>query len=135
MHLPNLLKDLKRDEGWSATPYKDSEGILTIGYGYNLENPMPEPLGHMILLYKVTEVIEGLDKNIYWWRTLSDNRQNVLINMVYNLGISRFLGFKKTLAALKDHKYDIAAEEMLNSKWAKQVGKRATRLAEAMRGG
>ena len=70
-----------------------------------------------------------------WWRHQSEVRKVVLVDMCYNLGINRFLGFKKMLAAVKEGNYDTAADEMLNSKWATQVKGRAVELAQLMREG
>jgi lysozyme len=66
---------------------------------------------------------------------LSVDRQSVVVNMVFNMGIVRFSGFKKMVAALEGHDYNEAAAQMLDSKWARQVGNRATRLAKIMREG
>jgi lysozyme len=66
---------------------------------------------------------------------LNDARQNALIDMMYNLGPSRFIGFKKMIAAIYDEDFNAASNEMLDSKWAKQVGRRAFRLARIMRTG
>ena len=65
---------------------------------------------------------------------LSETRQAVLLDMCFNLGITRFLQFKMMLTALEMEEYEEAAKEMLDSKWAKQVGKRSVRLAEMMHG-
>jgi lysozyme len=57
------------------------------------------------------------------------------LNMCFNLGINRLLGFKKALALIKSGNYTKASEEMLNSLWSKQVGDRSFRLAKMMREG
>ena len=73
-----------------------------------------------------------LDSNVPWWRNLSEARQNVLLDMCFNLGISRFLQFKNFLAAIQDGRWEVGYREMLDSRWADQVGARAQRLAKAM---
>ena len=70
-----------------------------------------------------------------WARALSPERQAVLVNMAFNLGIAGLLAFKRMLAACERGEYAAAAREMLDSVWAKQVGARAVRLAEQMRTG
>ncbi len=62
-------------------------------------------------------------------------RQDVLANMCFNMGIGTLMTFHNTLAAMHDQRWEDAAEGMLASKWASQVGARADRLAEQMRTG
>ena len=83
----------------------------------------------------IRRVKADLDLALSWWRGLDDVRQRVLVNMAFNLGITRLLGFKNTLAAMQAGNYADAAKGMLDSKWATQVGARATRLAAMMRDG
>ena len=74
-------------------------------------------------------VLSGLIED---WDGLDDVRQRALLNMAFNLG-PRLAGFVDFLAAVRARRWDAAAAEMINSKWAKQVGERAKRLAEMMR--
>ena len=67
--------------------------------------------------------------------TLSTNRQNVLVNMAFNLGIYGLLRFKKMLLAVEKQDWDEAANQMLDSRWSKQVGNRSKELADIMRQG
>jgi lysozyme len=76
-----------------------------------------------------------LDRNLPWWRDLSEARQRAVVNMCFNLGITRLLGFSKALAALKAGQYEEAARQFLDSRWATQVGQRAQRIAELVRKG
>ena len=76
--------------------------------------------------------VDELENNFTWYKNLSDARQRVLVNMCFNLGLTRLLGFKKFLAALEAEDWDRAAEEMLDSKWAVQVGPRSTRLRDLL---
>ena len=64
-----------------------------------------------------------------WFHDLDQVRQEAIVNMLFNLGLPTFLAFKKTLKFLAENKYSQAAEEMLDSKWARQVGDRAKELA------
>ena len=95
------------------------------------------PLAGIMLLLdrRIDRAAGDLDRYEPWWCTLSPSRQRVLINMCFNLGISRLLDFKLALAAMKAGKFHLAAAEMLDSKWAKQVGERAERLAVMMKEG
>jgi lysozyme len=126
-----LLNQLKRDEGFSATLYYDTVGLPTIGYGFNLAEDMSKSTATTLLTIKVHEAIQEVEK-YPWFDSLSPARKRVIINMYYNLGGPRFNGFKKMIKAIKSDNYKIAAEEMLDSKWARQVGARAERLAKIM---
>lgn len=136
MNQTELIKELKRDEGVRLKPYQCTAGKTTIGVGRNLDDRgITEHEADYLLLNDIELVTVQLDKSIPWWRTMSDARQRVLANMCFNLGISGLLYFKNTLVAMKAGKYDDAAEGMLKSLWAKQVGQRAVRLAKMMREG
>lgn len=134
-----LTAELRRDEGVVPSAYQDSLGYWTIGVGRLIDKRKGGRLRdeeiEFLLMNDIAEKEEELDAAIPWWRTLSDARQRVLLSMCFNLGIKGLLGFKNTLAMVKSGDYAGAAVGMLNSKWAKQVGDRATRLSEMMRGG
>ena len=70
-----------------------------------------------------------------WFVDLDDKRQNVVASMVFNIGLRGFKGFKKAIAAIGARDWNQAADQMLSSKWAGQVGSRASRLAQMMRDG
>lgn len=128
-----LIKELVYDEGEVLYAYQDSAGYWTIGVGQLIDRRkggrISQAASRFMLNESIDEKINDLDEKLPWWRQLSEVRQRVLINMCFNLGIRGLLGFKNTLAAMKAGDYDRAAKAMLNSKWAKQVGKRAQRLA------
>lgn len=134
-----LIAQLKRDEGFRSSAYKDSLGFLTIGYGKLIDSRkgggITQEEGEYLLNNEVKRVIDQLDEKIPWWKELDDTRQHVLINMCFNLGIHGLLGFRNTLARIKAGLYEEAAKNMLLSKWAEQVSNRAHRLAEMMRTG
>jgi lysozyme len=65
-----------------------------------------------------------------WWRNLDDNRQRVMANMCFNLGHPRLSNFKKFIGAMQISDWETAAVEMMDSKWAGQVGNRAVRLRD-----
>lgn len=134
MNLVQLKFELRRDEGVRLFPYVDSVGKTTIGVGRNLTDVgIREDESEFLLQNDITRVIAQLDLNIPWWRALGDVRQRVLVNMAFNLGVHSLLGFHKMLDAAQHGQYAEAADEMLNSQWAKQVGDRAKRLAAMMR--
>jgi lysozyme len=136
MDRKRLKADLKRYEGFSTKLYTDSEGHLTIGYGRNLEDKgIDEREAEIMLDNDIAEAHGYLIQNVSEFTFLNVVRQEVLVNMVFNLGINKFLGFKKMLAAIAGRDYEKAADEMLDSRWARQVGNRAEELAERMRRG
>ena len=75
-------------------------------------------------------VFNELDLNEPWWRSLDSNRQRVVANMCFNLGYPRLKKFKKFIYAMQISQWEKAAEEMMDSKWAEQVGERAIRLKD-----
>jgi lysozyme len=129
---PTLVRQLIRDEGLRLKPYTDSVGKLTIGVGRNLTDvgiSREEALS--LLTADITSAEKLLDTELPWWRSLEAPRRRVLLNMAFNLGY-RLLTFKNTLRAAQEGRYEDAAEGMRASKWARQVGKRANRLAATM---
>ena len=131
-----LAAALEIDEGERLRLYRDTVGKLTIGVGHNIEDKgISSATSAFILREDIYEVIEGLNLAIPWWMDLDDVRQRVLANMAFNLGVNGLLGFKRTLRAVREGRYADAADYMLQSKWARQVGKRAVRLSQEMRDG
>lgn len=136
MNLEKLAAQLTVDEGRRARIYLCTEGKVTGGVGRNLtDRPFSDDEIDLMLKNDIKGVEQDLDRRLPWWRQMSEARQNVLANMCFNLGIDRLLGFVNTLTLMKAARYDAAAAEMINSKWAKQVGARAIRLAATMRKG
>lgn len=131
-----LIKELRRDEGVVDHAYQDSLGYWTIGVGRLIDKRKGGKLTDeeidYLLMNDVKECVADLDKNLPWWRSLSDARRRVLVNMRFNLGMAGLIGFKNTLKFIETGEYKRAADNMLLSKWAKQVGQRANRLAKMM---
>lgn len=133
-----LIEDLKRDEGLRLTAYRDTVGVWTVGYGH-----AHVPPGTIWTRQKAEQVLREdalkhgreLEAKAPWIASLDPVRRRVLWNMAFNLGINGLLGFKNTLAMIQRGEYAKAAQGMLNSKWARQVGQRAQRLAKQMRDG
>ena len=134
-----LRAELLRDEGEKLIAYQDSVGLWTIGVGHLLgTQPRMQRITRSesrALLENDIDLAAGvLSGLIEDWDGLDDVRQRALLNMAFNLG-PRLAGFVDFLAAVRARRWDAAAAEMINSKWAKQVGERAKRLAEMMRTG
>ena len=114
-------------------PYLDSEGILTIGVGRNLEDKgLSEDEVMYLLKGDIDDALQECQRLIPNWRVMNGVRKQVMVNMAFNLGMPRLLGFKRMMAALRIGDYEKAAIEMKDSKWARQVGDRALELAEMM---
>jgi lysozyme len=135
MNVEKFKPLIKKYEGLRLKPYKCSAGKLTIGYGRNLEdNGISEEEADRLLHNDILLCTIELDKMLPWWKSHPDHVQQVLVNMCYNLGITRFMEFKRTLGYIRDQKYSVAAVEMLKSKWAEQVGVRAKELSVMLQG-
>lgn len=132
--LTELMQQLKGDEGYNPKPYKDTRGILTGGYGTNLEEIDQEDWEYL-LRSRATRGIQQLLEALPWVSWLDDVRQGVLANMAYNLGVSGLLEFRQMLAAMQANNWNEAAAQMESSEWAKQVPARAQRLILQMRTG
>ena len=126
----------KRFEGLRLKPYTCPAGKLTIGYGHNLEdNGITEDIAVRMLDADLKAAEREVQDKFSSFYKLNEARQFVLVDMAFNMGINRLLTFKKMFAALAKGEYPTAAREMLNSKWAVQVGNRAKTLAEIMKSG
>lgn len=126
-----LTADLTRDEGIRSRPYRDSLGKLTIGIGHNLDaEGLCDEAIHVQLGYDLQKkVLDPLDAHLGWWRSTPLNVQRVLANMCFNLGYTGLSKFVKMLDSIRKGEYTLASQHLLNSKYARQVGARADRLA------
>ena len=142
-----LQEQLIRDEGVKLFVYDDANdnpvvpgytlvGHPTIGIGRALDTrgiTMAEAL--YLNNDDIKDVQNGLLDSLPWLANLDVVRFAALENMAFNLGVNGLLEFTETLAAIKQGNYDLAAEDMLKSEWAQQVGDRANRLAQQIKTG
>lgn len=135
--MSQLLNQLKRHEGLRLKPYKCSAGKLTIGYGRNIEDKgITKIEAEHLLLHDVKGTEQELRRKIpRLMDELNTARSDVLINMAFNMGVNGLLKFKKMIKALDDNDYDEACLQMMDSRWAIQVGSRADELRDQMRAG
>ncbi len=134
---------IKTDEGCELHAYPDplSGGEpYTVGYGATGPQIGPDTVwtqdeANADLQARLEALCVALDGKIPWWSGLNLPRQAVLLNMSYNLGVGGLMGFPHMLASAEAGDYSRAADEMLNSKWARQVRNRANRLAGQMESG
>ena len=130
-----LRSQLERHEGLRLKPYRDTVGKLTIGYGRNLEDVGISRDEAEFMLDNDIDQVERQLETVDEYRDLDAVRQAVIANMAFNLGFAGLMGFKNMWAAIGRRDWESASEEMLNSKWARQVGVRAVELSEIMRTG
>lgn len=139
---------LSREEGWCSFPYRDTRGLWTIGCGHLIDSrkggQLPEyirafPLVDDDILRVLNDDIDvcigQLNRYLPWWHRLTDRRKHVLISMVFQLGISGVLAFRRMIEALEKEDYSGAAKEMQDSKWAEQTPGRVDRMAAMMLAG
>lgn len=146
------IQRLVVNEGLKLEPYYCPAGHLTIGIGRNLEgNPLTEEekayIGHpvkegitedeafFLCRNDLKKVKADLDRELPWWRDLNNDRQFVMIDLCFNLGYKKLLTFQKTLNSIATGYYIRAGEQLMQSLYAKQVGKRAERNAKCLQTG
>jgi lysozyme len=139
-----IKEDLVRHEGYVTSIYLDSEMLPTFGVGHLVVETDPEyswPVGTPVADQRILDVFhedfldaledaESLVEGLY---NHPDNVIRVLVNMAFNLGRTRLRRFKKMLAAIENRDYTTAADEMVDSKWYRQVKRRGVELTNTMR--
>ena len=136
MNLTNLIDVLVRHEGLRNKPYEDTSGHLTIGVGRNLDSlGLSDDEIYYLLKNDIRRCETELDNSFRWYKDLDQVRQEAMINLCFNLGITRLRKFKLALRAMEVKDYEDASEEFLDSLWATQVGQRAVEVAEMIKTG
>jgi len=137
MRLQEVVADqLRRHEGLRLKPYHCTAGKLTIGYGRNLENRgISTKEAEFMLNNDIEDAMGAARSLIISFDELSVNRQAVLVNMIFNLGVGGLSGFHTMLAAIDNKLWKCAADAMRQSKWYVQVKGRAEELAQLMERG
>lgn len=145
----SLIKNIKREEGFRALPYKDTLGFNTVGYGFKLPlskaeqeislelgfneiYPMSQIVADAILKHRLDLTKETLKKQLIWIVDKPPQIRDILTEMAYQLGVNGLVKFKKTLKLIEQNRYKEASKEMLNSLWAKQTPNRAKRLSRRL---
>lgn len=135
MDIDAFKKHLRWAESERLFPYRCSAGKLTIGVGRNLDDRGITAEESDCLLETDVALVLDECRGLDYWDALSPARQLVVADMVFNLGLARFNRFVKLNAALRIHDYTLAAHEMMDSRWANQVGRRAHKLKQIMLSG
>ncbi|MFA5176647.1 MAG: glycoside hydrolase family protein [Candidatus Omnitrophota bacterium] len=131
MNIERLKQTLIKQEGTGPIiknrlmPYRCTSGKLTIGIGRNIEdNGISQAEAEFMLENDIAEAIELCKRLFPVFDELNDVRQEVLVNMMFNMGYNKFSGFKRFIAATNAKDFKRAAAEMENSTWYEQVGKK-----------
>ena len=131
----SLLSSVIVHEGFSRYSYLDGVGVRTVGFGRNLDDRgISREEAEMLLLNDLETSTEEA-KKFEFYENLTSNRRDVIVEMIFNLGLTRFKKFKKTIGYINQANHSAAADEMLDSKWADQVGQRAITLSNKFRAG
>jgi lysozyme len=136
----DLMERIKKHEGFVPKIYKDSLGFATIGYGHLVlpeeqweegKEYSKEQLEHVFktdfnnAVGQATGLMDGMN--------LDDKAREVIIEMVFQLGVGGVGKFKKMWEALRNKDYGEASFQMMDSRWAKQTPNRAESLSKVMR--
>jgi len=136
MILSKLKDDIKADEGLVLHAYQDHLGYWTIGYGRLIDERcgggITEEEAEYLLTNDILRKVDALAERTKL-TTFPTAVQHALINMAFQLGVNGLLQFKKMWAHLDNHDYAAAADEALDSRWAKQTPSRAKRVTDMMR--
>lgn len=129
--MDKLKASIKRHEGCRLVPYRDTQGFLTVGYGRNLSSKgISQNEAEYLLQSDLAEAL-SIAEGQKWWANVKDNdaRARAFVEIIFNLGLGTLAYFRKALAAALQNDWDACSNELLDSLWAKQVGKRAEELA------
>lgn len=137
MSLLEIVKtQLKDHEGLRLKPYHDTVGKLTIGYGRNLEDRgIRQKEAEFMLENDIMDSVNEAYGHIISFAELSEKRQAVIVDMIFNMGLGTFMTFHNFLACIDNKIWKEAARAMRASKWYTQVGGRAEELAQQMENG
>ena len=126
MSMHDVMELIKQNEGFRGMPYKDTLGYPTIGYGTKL--PIDEEEAEMLLKKRLNDVRLELRSRVDFFDNLPETIQTVLLDMAYNMGVPRLFTFKRMWEAVRDRNWGKMADEMVDSLWYSQVGKRSEEL-------
>jgi lysozyme len=132
--MKDLLDKIKHHEGFVEHVYDDSLGIPTIGYGFAIKDLiLDEDIAEDILIRKLEKLQRNANSRFQWLEDMPQEVQEVVLNMCYQLGITGVSKFRKAISALQEGEWQEAADEMLDSLWARQTPNRAEELSNIVR--
>tara|TARA_R100001440_G_scaffold56975_1_gene76767 strand:- start:880 stop:1308 length:429 start_codon:yes stop_codon:yes gene_type:complete len=139
MDIKRLSDQLIIHESLETHAYTCSANAITIGVGRNIDKNgglgITEDEARYLLKNDINRVESELQAAYGWFSELDDVRKEALVNMVFNLGLTRFNQFKATIKHIENRDYELAGAEALNSRWAEQVGQRAIDVANQLASG
>ena len=132
--MKDLLENIKKHEGFVEHVYDDSLGIPTIGYGFAIKDlTLDEDIAEEILIRKLEKLKRNATARFKWLEDMPVEVQEVILNMCYQLGVTGTSKFRKAISALQEGDWEEAANEMLDSLWARQTPNRAKELSDTIR--
>mgnify|MGYP003136751757 FL=1 len=132
--MKDLLEKIKHHEGFVEHVYDDSLGIPTIGYGFAIKDLiLDEDIAEEILIRKLEKLKKNANSRFKWLEDMPQEVQEVVINMCYQLGIRGVSKYRKAISAMQEGDWEEAADEMLDSLWARQTPNRAKELSDIVR--
>ena len=130
----SLIDQIKEHEGFRSTVYQCSAGFDTLGFGFKVSDlELDLDIAEEILKRKLDNLIKRVHNRFSWVIKAPEPIQEVVYNMCYQMGVSGFSKFKKTIQYLADKNYDKASKEMLDSRWARQTPNRAIALSNIVK--
>lgn len=134
MDLTQVRKRLIEHEGIKLKPYHCTAGKLTIGVGRNLDDRgISQATATQMLEEDIEIVLDELKRALPFWENLKWNYKEALVDLAFNMGVPRLMMFRNMLSAIEADDPDKAASELLDSRYASQVGKRASNIAALLR--
>ena len=136
--MSRLIEQLKIHEGVKSHAYKCTANMITVGVGRNIDENGGIGLSDDEINYLLENDIKRCKQELIslpWFTDLDSVRQDALVNLCFNLGLTRLMGFKNAMAAMAGGDYERAADEFYDSRWAKQVKSRAGEACEMIRTG
>ena len=132
--MKDLLEKIKKHEGFVEHVYDDSLGIPTIGYGFAIKDlVLDEDIAEEILIRKLEKLKRNANARFKWLEDMPQEVQEVVLNMCYQLGVTGVSKFRKAISAMQEGEWSEAADEMLDSLWARQTPNRAKELSDIVR--
>jgi len=134
LQVNDLLESIKKHEGFVEHVYEDSLGIKTIAYGFKLDLlTIDEDIAEEMLIRKLEKLKRNANSRFKWLEDMPQEVQSVVLNMCYQLGVTGVSKFRRAISALQEGDWDEAANEMLDSLWARQTTNRAKELSNIVR--
>ena len=136
--MSKLVEMLRLHEGVRYKVYLCSEGYETIGVGRNISEGglgLSKDEVEFLLVNDIKRVQDELTRNFSWFLDLNEARRDAMVDICFNLGLTRLRSFANALEAMSYGQYEIAANEFMDSRWSQQVGNRAVEVTEMIRTG